>query len=268
MKCQACSQETLLPFTCPYCGGQFCSVHRLPENHACPKIGSARAQRQEQVMTPQSYNSYQYSYVFGQQPFKRKYRVYFSRKELKHLGLGTLLVIGIGLSFGLGLEWQSDTLMVLSTLAVIMTVSFFAHEIAHKITAQKRGFWAEFRLTMWGSVVTLISMLLPFKFISPGAVMISGPSNLSDIGKISIAGPITNITFSSVFLAVLPFTPIEYQWIFVIGALLNAYIAVFNLIPFGILDGYKIYSWNKKVWAVAFAVSAVLTVVTYILYTA
>ena len=263
-----CMQETLLPFRCPHCGGMFCSAHRLPENHACPKIEFARAQRQKEVITPQSYNSYNYTYVFGQQPFKRKGRVYFSPRELKHLGLGTLIVIGIGLSFGLGVEWQNGTFLFLSALAAIMTVSFFTHEIAHKITAQKRGFWAEFRLTMWGSVITLISMLLPFKFISPGAVMISGPSNLADIGKISIAGPITNITFSSVFLAVLPFVPAEFSWIFVIGAFLNAYIAVFNLIPFGILDGFKIFSWNKKVWAVAFAVSAALTVVTYLLYTA
>ena len=27
-----------LPFTCNYCGGKFCSKHRLPENHSCPKF--------------------------------------------------------------------------------------------------------------------------------------------------------------------------------------------------------------------------------------
>jgi Zn-dependent protease len=40
--------------------------------------------------------------------------------------------------------------------------------------------------------------------------------------------------------------------------------AVFNLIPFGILDGYKIYSWNKKVWVLAFAVAVVLALPFYI----
>ena len=28
--------------------------------------------------------------------------------------------------------------------------------------------------------------------------------------------------------------------------------ALFNLIPFGILDGYKIFSINKKIWVPAF----------------
>jgi Zn-dependent protease len=262
MNCQVCSQETVLPFHCAHCGRQFCSVHRLPENHACPQIKFARAQRQE-VIAGQMNNSYQYSYSLGGQPFKRKGRVYFSPQELTHLGLGALLVIGIGLSFGFG---GNSTLLFLSTLAAIMAVSFFTHEIAHKVTAQKRGMWAEFRLTTWGSVITMISIFLPFKFISPGAVMISGSANMDDIGKVSIAGPITNIVLSTVFLAILPLAPSGLSWVFAIGAFLNAYIAIFNLIPFGILDGYKIISWNKKIWVVTFAVSAILTIISFMFF--
>ena len=35
-KCAYCSDDVLLPFTCNFCGGQFCTQHRLPENHVCP----------------------------------------------------------------------------------------------------------------------------------------------------------------------------------------------------------------------------------------
>jgi hypothetical protein len=31
-----CPGSELLPFTCQSCGNQYCFVHRLPENHACP----------------------------------------------------------------------------------------------------------------------------------------------------------------------------------------------------------------------------------------
>jgi Zn-dependent protease len=259
MKCQKCGEETFLPFQCPYCGGQFCAAHRLPENHDCPRMELARAPKQEAVVF-EGPSSYEYTVTFGQ-PRQTKGRIYFSPKELKHLAAATLLVIGISLSFGLGALEQPDWPFVLSTIAVIITLSFFTHEIAHKFTAQRRGLWAEFRLTVWGAILTCISIFLPFKIISPGAVMISGPVRLEALGKISIAGPVTNIVLSTAFLGFV-FVPNQYSWIFAIGAFFNAYIAVFNLLPVGILDGFKIFTWNKKVWALAFAVSAALTVIS------
>ena len=37
-KCAQCGREESMPYTCRYCGGTFCSDHRLPENHACPGL--------------------------------------------------------------------------------------------------------------------------------------------------------------------------------------------------------------------------------------
>ena len=265
MKCQKCGQETFLPFQCPYCGDQFCSEHRLPENHNCPRMDLARAQRQEDAVAFQEPSSYEYKVTYGA-PRRTTGRIYFSPKELKHLVLGTLLVIGISLSFGFGALGQEDWAVVLSALAIVITLSFFTHEIAHKFTAQRRGLWAEFRLTVWGAVLTCISIFLPFKIISPGAVMISGPASMDEVGKISIAGPVTNLVLSIAFLGAAPFVPITYSWIFAVGAFFNAYIALFNLIPLGILDGFKIFHWNKMVWAIAFAISVALTIMGYYVY--
>jgi len=50
-----------------------------------------------------------------------------------------------------------------------------------------------------------------------------------------------------------------------LAALLNGFIAVFNLIPIGIFDGFKIFSWDKTVWALAFVPSLVLTVISYVM---
>ena len=265
MKCQKCGQETFLPFQCPYCGDQFCSEHRLPENHNCPRMDLARAQRQEDAVAFQEPSSYEYKVTYGA-PRRTTGRIYFSPKELKHLVLGTLLVIGISLSFGFGALGQEDWAVVLSALAIVITLSFFTHEIAHKFTAQRRGLWAEFRLTVWGAVLTCISIFLPFKIISPGAVIISGPASMDEVGKISIAGPVTNLVLSIAFLGAAPFVPITYSWIFAVGAFFNAYIALFNLIPLGILDGFKIFHWNKMVWAIAFAISVALTIMGYYVY--
>ena len=49
---------------------------------------------------------------------------------------------------------------MMAFFAVFMTISFLTHEIAHKVTAQKAGLWAEFRLTTWGAVLTFAQCIL------------------------------------------------------------------------------------------------------------
>ncbi len=276
MKCQTCETEVRMPYMCPYCGGHFCSLHRLPENHACPQISRARAQRQNTVETVmnQTGGGYNYSFNFNPQPIRHPRHVAFSPKEVKHIGIAALLVIGIGFSIGFynnyfgsfGFAWTLDMMAI---FAICMTASFLVHEIAHKVMAQKQGLWAEFRLTMWGAALTFISVFMPgFKMIAPGAMMIGGTSDRKGILKISVAGPVTNIIFAVAFLAIgfaLPDTLILYTIILVYAAYINAFMATFNLIPFGILDGYKIFSVDKKVWAAAFIPSVILAIFCYLL---
>lgn len=263
MKCEKCGQETFLPFQCPHCGGQFCTAHRLPENHDCQRMELARASKQEEAAVLKTPSSYEYTVTFGQRRMMRG-RVYFSPKEVKHLAVAGLLVVGIGLSsiiyFG-----SLDLIGALIGFALILALSFFAHEIAHKVIAQRRGLWAEFRLTLWGSVLTLVSVISPlFKIIAPGAVMISGSTGIEEMGRISLAGPLTNIALSAVLLGLAPFAPSDFGLFFFLAGFLNGFMAVFNLIPFGIFDGFKIYSWDKKIWAAAFALSVALTIVAYL----
>jgi len=265
MKCQACTTETVLPFTCQYCGGQFCATHRLPENHACPKLASARAQRQDQVMSNQGYASYNYSYVYGQE--KRKRPIIFSHKEAQHIGIASALVVGIGFSIALfSFNWSWA---VMAFFAAALTVSFLVHEMAHKIMAQKAGLWAEFRLTTWGAVITFASVFLPFKMIAPGAMMIGGQvPSAKEMLKISIAGVITNLIFAATFLALTFMLPLNvFTGALFFSAYINSFMALFNLIPFGVLDGYKIFRINKQVWALAFIPSVVLTAITYLILT-
>lgn len=262
MKCQKCGKEIFLPFRCPYCGGYFCSEHRLPENHGCPGIELARAPRKEtRPMIVQTQKPYEYTVTYA--PPRPRGKISFSEKEVKHLTVGALLVVGIGFSLGLfsGTFWQMSPVMLV-LFAMILTASFFIHEIAHKIVAQRNGFWAEFRIMFTGAILTLLSIISPFKIISPGAVMVAGPVDRENMGKISIAGPTTNIILAVMLLTTSFLLPAEYQ-LLIICAAFNAWIALFNLIPFGMLDGFKIFLWNKPVWALAFTASLVLTVYTF-----
>ena len=154
---------------------------------------------------------------------------------------------------------------VMALFAFILTASILTHEIAHKIIAQKAGMWAEFRLTTWGAVLTLISVFLPFKMIAPGAMMIAGtPPTAKRLVKNIHSRVITNMIYAVVFLGLgFAFISSPYAAVLLFAAYINAFMAIFNLLPFGILDGYKVFSLNKWVWVAAFIPSIVLTIFTY-----
>jgi Zn-dependent protease len=216
-------------------------------------------------MSNQGYASYNYSYVYGQE--KRKRPIIFSHKEVQHIGIALALVVGIGFSIALfSFNWSWA---VMAFFAAILTVSFLVHEIAHKIMAQKAGLWAEFRLTTWGAVITFASVFLPFKMIAPGAMMIGGQvPSAKEMLKISIAGVITNLIFGATFLALTFMLPLNvFTGALFFSAYINSFMALFNMIPFGVLDGQKIFRINKQVWALTFIPSVVLTAVTYLILT-
>jgi Zn-dependent protease len=181
----------------------------------------------------------------------------FSTTELKHLTIGGLLVMGVGLSYFL--TTASGSLTSIAILSVAFTASFLLHELAHKFSAQHFNLWAEFRLTLQGALITLVSMFLPFKLISPGAVMIAGSGTRETVGKTAIAGPITNLILSTACILIAALG----QPLFLVVAFINAFLAVFNMIPFGVMDGLKVFMWNKLFWAITFATAATLTVYTY-----
>jgi Zn-dependent protease len=193
----------------------------------------------------------------------RTRKMRFSRTEIEHLIIGTGLVIAVGVSFLIG-STSSTLALVIAT--IIFAMGFILHELAHKYVAQAYGLWAEFRLNVFGVILTAISIVSPFKFIAPGAVVISGFADRNKMGLTAIAGPIVNVVISVGLLTTLPVlarTPFYVAVLY--GAAVNAFLALFNLIPFSIFDGRKVYAWNKRYWAAIFLVSLVLTVYTYFL---
>jgi Zn-dependent protease len=167
-------------------------------------------------------------------------KIKFSRIELLHLLVATILVTAVGLS----LDRYSS---IAFEFLVIFVSAFLVHEMAHKLLAQFYGSWAEFRTNLYGLVVTGISAIpiIPFKFIAPGAVMVN-LSDRSKFGRVAFIGPLTNLVMGFIFWV------LTYQYPSVTylntGAVFNSWIALFNLLPFGNLDGQKIFSWNKIVW--------------------
>jgi len=267
VKCHYCNKGVALPFKCPFCNQYHCSEHRLPENHKCPEYWRAKAPREQppKIIVGEAERAPFEHTISYTPPILKPFR--FSTTEIRHLTLSALLVIGVGLSIVLyGSLDIPKTPEVLAILAIVFTLTFLLHELAHKLTAQHFGLWAEFRLTLFGALITALSIFLPlFKIISPGAVMIAGSIDKETAGKTAIAGPLINIVLSTLILtfALYPSNS-DIQTVAMLSAAWNAWIALINVIPFGVLDGLKVFMWNKAVWGAVFMASIALTIFTFI----
>lgn len=214
--------------------------------------------------TPQ-YPGYSWS------PPPRPARITTSRTELLHLGVaygvltGCLLLLFSGntyLGSGLappGFSGITPTLILVAATAAL--TGFAAHELAHKIAAQRRGFWAEFRASPYGLVMALVTSFLGFILAAPGATVVGGISEADrqSWGRTSLAGPMTNLVFATIFygasIVLYLAGSILFVWLLVL-AFINAWFGTFNLFPFGVLDGRKVIRWNPWVWAGAIGLTA------------
>jgi Zn-dependent protease len=102
-----------------------------------------------------------------------------------------------------------------------------------------------------------------FLFAAPGAVYHRGRITPRQRGLVSVAGPLTNTVLVAVFL---PFTFLSgfFGDVGQLGVLVNAFLAAFNMIPFGPLDGRTVFSWSILVFAAVFAGSVVLAVGSFV----
>ena len=73
-------------------------------------------------------------------------------------------------------------------------------------------------------------------------------------------GPLTNLAMGFAFL--LRYNLNQSSYFFVAGASFNGWIAMFNLSPFGVLDGQNIFEWNKVVWVSTMALAMILFILS------
>jgi Zn-dependent protease len=137
-------------------------------------------------------------------------------------------------------------------------IGFLLHELAHKYVAQKYGCWAEFRADDRMLIFAIVTAFLGFLFVAPGAVFIKGHVTIEKNGKISLAGPLTNIILALIFLGLFTVMPQSLSIVAYFGFKINAFIALFNMIPFLNIDGQKILNWNKTIYISVLLVAILL----------
>ena len=202
------------------------------------------------------------------------------------VGIGTSELIDLLISFAVltiafalvGGDLNSLTPERLAIVAVAVGTGFMLHELAHKFVAQRYGYWAEYKMSLWGLALTVVMALtIHIVFAAPGAVMIRKNSSYSSPGYsdnfegddaywdrmdrktggedlwISLAGPLTNVILTMFFFALLMSgmltTPL-FIGMAVTAFQINLMLAAFNLIPIDPLDGGKIFRGNALIWVI------------------
>ena len=193
----------------------------------------------------------------------------FSRTEITHL---IISMVVLTIAFSLALTNNSLITgfgnfnilpfgLFMSFLGIL--TAFFFHELSHKFMAQKYGLWSEFRMFPNGLLLAIfLAVFTGFVFAAPGAVMFRGDSRTFETGRIAAAGPLANILIAAITLPLYLYVFYEASLIGqIVGfiCLINAFLATFNLLPFGPLDGRKIIRWNVNVWIMLFIIAIVLT---------
>ena len=192
----------------------------------------------------------------------------FTSSEVRDLIIA-FIVISLCFAIANAGRNMNAILTILPYIMVGVGTGFILHELGHKLVSMKYGYWAEFKLWPQGLIFALITSFFGFVFAAPGAVYTYANHMTDEInGKISIAGPVVNIILALIFLAIgiavyrSAFTSQTAVIIFtvcLVGYSVNSFLAVFNLLPIGNLDGSKVLRWNVGIWIVTIAIAAALT---------
>jgi Zn-dependent protease len=197
--------------------------------------------------------------------------VSFSSRELRDL---LVAWVALGLAFAIFFAGGGNRTIQLLTngsfgLALVVSlltagVGFLLHEVAHKVVAVRFNQVAEFRADYGMLAVAIMSALVGFIFAAPGAVYHRGVLTEREHGLIALAGPVTNLLLLVAFAPVLVVGVLVgsdvIQLVGSRGLIINAFLAAFNMLPLGSLDGKTVQSWSTPVFAGVLVLSILLTV--------
>ncbi|MFT4261273.1 MAG: metalloprotease [Candidatus Woesearchaeota archaeon] len=151
---------------------------------------------------------------------------------------------------------------LISTMTV--GIGIVLHELAHKLIAEYYRCRAEFKSDNKMLIAALLMAFLGFIFVVPGAVHIKGYVTRAQSGIISLFGPLTNLVLALLFI---PFLYLEGLFFVVgyFGFMINSFLGLFNMIPFGPFDGAKVWIWNKVAYVVTAIILLIMTISSYLI---
>jgi Zn-dependent protease len=193
----------------------------------------------------------------------------FSSTEIQHL-LRAWLIISVAFAILETRNLFSTKFVIFAAISAISVgLGFLLHELAHKWLAQRYGCIAEFRASDTMLLAALAMSFFGFILAAPGAVHIHGNVNKARNGRISAIGPLVNLLLALAFFALAKAASAFFPHPLLLvlasyGMFINAWLGLFNLLPFWQLDGLKVLQWNRKMYGVMLASAVALMILTFV----
>ncbi|TRZ92299.1 MAG: site-2 protease family protein [Methanosarcinales archaeon] len=191
-----------------------------------------------------------------------------SSREIVHI-VASLVVLTIAFTYPDLLPEQ------MAIVAFGVGTGFILHELAHKFTAIRYGYVADYEASPTGLILAIgLSFITKggFVFAAPGAVMIRGKKSMyeyydpvqieKELAYISISGVVVNLLLAITFMLASLYVSVYFSKPLVIkvlswAAFINIFLAGFNMIPFGPLDGAKVWRYSPYLWGFV-SISAII----------
>ncbi|MHA2171964.1 MAG: hypothetical protein ACXAB7_18990 [Candidatus Kariarchaeaceae archaeon] len=279
MECSACGpgRDYDVLYNCTGCQLSYCGHH--VGRHSCTGVA--------QQPTAQSYNPMgRYTLDLSQlrqffhtqqrrEPTKQEYEMYLrSNPRVLTSGRESLDLIGgvllIAFVFGFQPILQGiQTWQYIVMLTLVISPAFILHEFGHKYMAIYYGKYARFTMVRQMTYLSIFFGFMGFPLAAPGVTMVLGQSDDDESGKFAAAGPAINFLIAILAFGLTFIVPATFfgsidqdlHWVLMFAMAINAYLGLFNLLPFGMFDGKKIINWNRVVWIglIALNLMALLT---------
>jgi Zn-dependent protease len=150
---------------------------------------------------------------------------------------------------------------VLLISALTAGIAVLLHEYGHRFVA--RYFGSDARIIANDGMLVfgiVLALAAGFIFFAPAAVV----HNIHDRRKggiVAAAGPVINMILALLFAALLIAAPTlgitgMTRAVLAYGFLINALLGVFNMLPFGPIDGAKVLEWSGTAFAILMGIAA------------
>lgn len=158
---------------------------------------------------------------------------------------------------------SSEFATVLLLAALTAGLGVILHELMHRVVARRFGATAHFVANDGMLLISILIAFTGFLFAAPGAVWHSGYLTKRQFGLIAAAGPITNMVLAVLFLGALVIAregAVSETLLFglYMGFQVNGILGVFNMLPFGPIDGAKVLNWSGVAFGVLIAIAALI----------